>query len=82
MDLGCGDFRVGSRIARPGLSYHGVDVVEELIRYNTKHFPGPGVTFSCRDLTRDDLPDAQLGLIRQVLQHLSDDQVQRTLGRI
>src|SRR4051794_5630444 len=29
IDLGCGDFRVGAQLLRPGLSYTGIDVVPE-----------------------------------------------------
>ena len=83
LDLGCGDFRVASAFCQgEGLSYHGVDIVQELIRFNTERYGSTNVTFSCRDILTDDLPPAQLCLIRQVLQHLSNEQVQRVLSRV
>lgn len=81
VDVGCGDFRVGSRLVRPGISYHGVDVVKKLIRFNSKQFSSAHITFSCKDVTVDELPAGDLCLIRQVLQHLSNDQVAQVLGR-
>jgi len=81
VDVGCGDFRVGSRLVRPGLSYHGVDVVEDLIRFNSDKFSSPHIQFSCKDVTADELPAGDLCLIRQVLQHLSNEQVERVLKR-
>lgn len=81
VDVGCGDFRVGSRLVRPGLSYHGVDVVSDLIRYNSERFSSDHITFRCGDITVDELPVGDLCLIRQVLQHLSNDQVAQVLAR-
>jgi len=82
VDLGCGDFRVGRQLViRTGVSYHGVDVVPELVARNVEVFGGEGVTFSNRDITTDALPQAEVCLIRQVLQHLSNEQVSRVLRR-
>ena len=80
-DLGCGDFRVGLQLVQPGLSYHGIDVVKDLVEFNTGRFASSNVCFSCRDIIEDELPVADLCLIRQVLQHLSNQQVQRVLKR-
>jgi 2-polyprenyl-3-methyl-5-hydroxy-6-metoxy-1,4-benzoquinol methylase len=79
VDLGCGDFGVGSRLIRPGLRYTGVDVVPDLIRYNHEHFASDQVEFRCLDMIVDDLPPGDLCLVRQVLQHLSNDQILKTL---
>jgi hypothetical protein len=79
VDLGCGDFRVGSCLVRPGLSYHGVDVVRDLIDFNSNHHSSVNIQFTCRDVINDELPIGELCLIRQVLQHLSNDQVARIM---
>ncbi len=81
VDLGCGDFRVGSRIARPALSYVGVDVVQDLIAYNEKTFQADHIRFQCVDITSGVLPDGDLCLIRQVLQHLSNKEILMVLDR-
>lgn len=82
VDLGCGDFRVGSRIAGPGLDYTGIDIVEDLIARNNNAFGGEGVRFVCLNIIEDALPEAELCLVRQVLQHLSNDQIAKILQKI
>lgn len=82
VDLGCGDFRVGSQIVRAGLEYTGVDIVEDLIARNNTTFGGDGVRFVCLNIIEDALPGAELCLVRQVLQHLSNDQIARILQKI
>jgi hypothetical protein len=78
-DLGCGDFRVGRQLLAPGLSYVGVDIVQPLVERNQLEFAHHGVHFEQRNLLEDELPQAELGLLRQVLQHLSNAQVERVL---
>jgi len=63
VDLGCGDFRVGRRIARPEISYIGVDVVQDLIAYNERTFGADHIGFQCVDITSGVLPDGDLCLI-------------------
>jgi SAM-dependent methyltransferase len=79
VDLGCGDFAVGSRFVDPAVDYIGIDVVPDLICYNQEHFAVPGVEFRCMNIIEDELPPGDLCLVRQVLQHLSNAQIQQTL---
>jgi hypothetical protein len=77
-DLGCGDFNVGSQIAAKNwnLKYSACDVVSSLIEHNTvafKHFKN--VEFKVIDGSNDDLPLSQLLTVRQVLQHLSNNDI-------
>ena len=82
VDLGCGDFRVGRQLcADCDLHYVGVDVVPALIGYNQMRFGGPRVEFRCANLIDDELPDGELCLIRQVLQHLSNAEISRVLAK-
>ena len=81
LDLGCGDFRVGAQLLSPTVTYIGVDVVKPLINYNRRNFGGKNVSFICGNILEDDLPTASLCLIRQVLQHLSNEQIQIVLHR-
>lgn len=80
VDLGCGDFRVGAELAASGAAYVGVDVVPTLVAHNQATYGRAGVRFECRDIIRDDLPDGDLCLVRQVLQHLSNAEIARVLG--
>lgn len=82
VDLGCGDFTVGSRILAEGVRYTGVDVVSGLIERNLERFGSEHVEFHCLDIIADPLPDGDLCLIRQVLQHLSNLQIAAVLAKV
>ncbi|MBN9657339.1 MAG: class I SAM-dependent methyltransferase [Acidobacteria bacterium] len=78
-DLGCGDFRVGRRVSALVDQYNGVDCVPDLIAHLRRTETRNGVSFHCLDLTRDPLPAAGAVLLRQVLQHLSNEQIASAL---
>jgi SAM-dependent methyltransferase len=81
VDLGCGDFRVGQRICSAiSVDYVGVDIVPGLIAYNQTRFGSDCVNFKCANIITDELPDGDLCLIRQVLQHLSNKQISQVLA--
>ncbi len=82
VDLGCGDFNVGKRIAELGIDYTGADVVPALIRHHSALYGSERVRFVQLDIVNDALPDGDLCLIRQVLQHLSNEQIARILPRL
>lgn len=82
VDLGCGDYRVGRMLKMAGVHYLGVDIVPELIERNRALFTDPDTVFMCRDLLEEALPAAELCLLRQVLQHLSNVEIARALQRL
>jgi SAM-dependent methyltransferase len=82
VDLGCGDFRIGSQLPRPGLTYTGVDVVPALVESHQRTFARAGVEFVAVDIVDDELPNGDLYLLRQVLQHLSNAQIARVLAKL
>jgi len=82
VDLGCGDFRVGRRILdKANIKYTGVDVVPELIEYNISKFSGGKINFKRLNIVNDNLPPGELCTIRQVLQHLSNKDIQKVLRK-
>ena len=82
-DIGCGDFNVGSQICPLVESYHAVDVSQEIITYNKNRFRDlPNVTFQQKNACEDALPPAELAIIRQVLQHLSNQQIADLLNNV
>jgi SAM-dependent methyltransferase len=82
-DLGCGDFSVGRRIVEAtGVRYIGIDVVPELIEHHKNTVRNPLVSFQCADITSDPLPAAGLCLIRQVLQHLDNQEIAKALANL
>ncbi len=72
VDLGCGDFRVGSRIRSLFDGYIACDVAPSLIERNNGKYADLDVDFRALDITSDPLPAANVALCRQVLQHLSN----------
>jgi SAM-dependent methyltransferase len=83
LDLGCGDFEVGRQIVeRTNVVYTGIDIVPELIEHHRSTVKNPRVNFACMDITHDNLPHAELCLVRQVLQHLSNQEIVQVLANV
>jgi hypothetical protein len=84
VDLGCGDFAIGSALLEsPGrIRYIGCDIVPEIIAYNQSRFGRDSVEFQRIDIVRDLLPDGQVCLMRQVLQHLSNSEIAAILPKL
>jgi len=83
VDLGCGDFYIGSRIAgETGIEYLGIDIVPEVIEHHARSFTRKGISFQCLDIVKDRLPRADFCMIRQVLQHLSNAEIVAILSNV
>lgn len=81
-DLGCGDFRVASQFVDESIDYVGVDIVKALVDRNRIQFGASNIRFKCLDIVTDELPDGELCLMREVLQHLSNSQIQQILNKL
>jgi SAM-dependent methyltransferase len=81
-DLGCGDFNVGKELLRYTKKYIAVDIVSELIEYNKSKFKEDNLEFLCLDIAVDHLPPGDCALLRQVLQHVSNTEVQSVLSKL
>ena len=79
VDLGCGDFRVASKFVSKDFHYTGCDVVFSLVRHLNERYKNETTEFRCVNIVEDELPDGDLCLIRQVLQHLSNAEIERVL---
>lgn len=75
VDLGCGDFNVGRQLLDVAEHTVACDVVPDLIEHNRQRFADPRVTFRCVDAVADPLPDGNVVCVRQVLQHLTNAQI-------
>lgn len=73
LEIGCGDFTVSKEILE-GLpvTYRGCDVVEEMIQHHRRMYGSSQIQFEKLNAIEQPLPEADLLLIRQVLQHLSN----------
>ncbi|RXG13267.1 methyltransferase [Leeuwenhoekiella aestuarii] len=81
-DLGCGDFNVGKELVSYTQAYKAVDIVPELIAHNKNTFKSKQLTFDTIDLANDALPEGDVALVRQVLQHLSNAEIQRIVNQL
>ena len=81
-DLGCGDFNVGKELVKYTKKYIAVDIVPDLISYNKSTFKAENLEFQCINIAEDELPSGDCVLLRQVLQHLSNNEVQRIVNKL
>ncbi|MBU3010751.1 class I SAM-dependent methyltransferase [Polaribacter vadi] len=82
LDLGCGDFNIGKELYKYSKNYIAIDIVEDLINYNTEKYKEDNLEFRCLDIAKDNLPKADCVIIRQVLQHLSNAEVESILNKL
>jgi hypothetical protein len=80
VDLGCGDFFVGSKLRDCCKSYIACDVVPSVIARNRARYPG--TEFRVLDITTDEVPAADVVMLRQVLQHLSNAEIARVVPQL
>ncbi|MHA2232520.1 MAG: class I SAM-dependent methyltransferase [Candidatus Hodarchaeales archaeon] len=80
VDCGCGDFRVASNFLIE--KYVGVDICKELIAFNNERFSTDAIKFLYLDIVKDEIPSADICLIRQVLQHFSNSEIQKLLSKL
>ncbi len=81
-DLGCGDFNIGEKLVEYSKKYVAVDIVKDLIDNNKSTFKEDNLEFLCLDIAVDDLPSGDCVLLRQVLQHLSNTEVQCIVNKL
>ncbi|WP_073083001.1 class I SAM-dependent methyltransferase [Winogradskyella jejuensis] len=81
-DLGCGDFNIGCHLVNYSKHYFAIDIVDELIERNKQLFKAENLEFHCLDISKDSLPKADCVILRQVLQHLSNSEIQDILKKL
>lgn len=81
-DLGCGDFNVGKALVPHTKKYVAVDIVPSLIARNKEKFKTANLEFHCLDISVVDLPAGDCAIVRQVLQHLSNAEIQSIVNKL
>lgn len=79
IDYGCGDFNVGKNFINEVKTYYAYDVVDNLIKYNKKKFKFKNLHFKKKDITKDNIKAVDVIFVRQVLQHLSNRDIEKFL---
>ncbi|WP_396633225.1 class I SAM-dependent methyltransferase [Maribacter sp. R86514] len=81
-DLGCGDFNVGKELVDHAKNFIAVDIVPELIERNKEKYKAPNLEFLCLDVAKDTLPNTDCAILRQVLQHISNNEVKQVAAKL
>jgi len=83
VDLGCGDWRCGNIIYENlDLDYTGIDIYEPMIISLQKRFESSNRHFLLKNIFSDEIPSAQLLVIKDVLQHWYDEDITTFLDKI
>jgi len=83
VDLGCGDFNVGKNFINLCEKYIACDVSSEILNRNKENFSKlKNVNFNLLDLTSDHLPNGDVCFVRQVLQHLTNDDIKKFVNKL
>jgi hypothetical protein len=82
VDLGCGDFAVGSKIFDVFDRYTACDISSTIVDRNRKLYDGKNLEFKKINLAEDDLPFGDIAFVRQVLQHLSNREIASFVEKI
>ncbi len=81
VDLGCGDF-VWMKYLDGPWSYVGVDIVDEVISVNALQYQNSRRTFVRLDATVDRIPPGDVVLCREVLFHLSFEDIWKVISNV
>ena len=82
LDIGCGDFNIGSHIFHNSKKYIAIDIVDKLIDRNKKKFNSNKLIFKKIDIVNEDIPKGDCLLIKEVLQHLPNNQIKIILSKL
>lgn len=85
-DIGCGDFHFGEALLAklpPTVTYFGIDVSSVVIEHLHKSgIENDRIKFAQIDATTTQLPRCDVAIVRQVFQHLSNDNIQKILTNL
>jgi len=82
LDVPCGDFTWMEHVDLGGIQYIGGDIVPSIIEVNQRLHETESRRFALVDLTRDELPDADVLLCRDCLVHLSYANIRAVLANV
>ena len=82
LDIGCGDFNVGKNFVKFSNSFIACDISNTILKLNREKYFDNNVKFKRLNITKDKLPKAEIAFIRQVLQHLSNEDIKKFANRI
>jgi len=81
VDLGSGDFNIGKKLLDFAKYYYACDIVSELQIHNSQKFNFKNVEFLHLNAISDDLPNGDVVIIRQVFQHLNNENINKVINK-
>ncbi|MDW5298899.1 MAG: class I SAM-dependent methyltransferase [Sedimentibacter sp.] len=83
-EIGCGDFTIMSKVLKNFKgNYIGSDIVNNVVEYLSSKYSSKHLNFIHLDaISCKELPKADLCIIRQVLQHLSNAQILKIISKL
>lgn len=82
VDIGCGDFAVGSQLRKYCGGYVAGDIVESLIARNSTMYEDLDIDFRVIDIANDPIPKSTVLVVRQVFQHMSNADILDSISNI
>jgi predicted TPR repeat methyltransferase len=81
IDVGCGDWRIGKNLNLEGIDYTGVEVSSVIFKETVLN-SADNIKFINADFQTLDIHDADLIIIKDVLQHLSNSSIYIMINKI
>jgi len=81
VDFGCGDWQFSQFIKWDDIKYTGFDASKTIIERNKKNFLKSNISFNHGNFLEIDAPKADLLIIKDVLQHLSNKNINKAIER-
>lgn len=75
VDAGCGDWEFSKLINWKGVEYTGIDIVTSVIKNNKQIYKKKNIHFIEGDAIHMNLPEADLLICKDVLQHLTNEDI-------
>ncbi len=75
VEIGCGDWQFSKFIRFDNSQYLGLDIVEKVIARNNARFAAPNISFKIMPEDKSLVPNADLLVIKDVLQHLNNNEI-------
>lgn len=81
LDVGCGDWQMGSQIEWGNRQYTGIDISDHILAITRDRYGTDQFHFHVIDAAQEALPPADLIIIKDVLIHLSNKEVETILEK-
>jgi|TARA_B110000483_G_scaffold235889_1_gene308146 hypothetical protein len=82
VDLGCGDFNIGKSFVKLCKKYVACDISKIIIDRNQNKYNFKNLEFKIVNVSINELPKGDIAFVRQVLQHLSNDEIKKFVDKL